>query len=174
MPRPRPQTELAVLGALALTPMSGYRLRQEILETLGHFWTESYGQIYPTLARLEAGGLVGRDDEGRFTITPDGITHLQERLRTPPETAPPRDGVLLRLFLGRQLGRQGALDLLASTERDVRERLAGLAAIRATLDPDDPDERWALLTLDAGEIRGRATLEWIEQSRARITSWEDA
>ncbi len=151
--------------------MSGYRVRQEILETLGHFWTESYGQIYPTLARLEAAGLVGRDDDARFTLTDAGRARLRELLRTPPEPAPPRDGVLLRLFLGRQLGPDDALALLTHTEQEVRRRIAALEQIRATLDPDHPDERWALLTLDAGLHRGRATLDWITESRERITSW---
>ena len=154
--------------------MSGYRLRQEILGMLGHFWTESYGQIYPTLARLEREGLVGRDEDDRFALTPGGLERLREEVRTAPEASPPRDGVLLRVFLGKHLGRQGCLDLLASTERDVRERLAELAAIRADLDPDDPDERWALLTLDAGEMRGRATLAWIDACRERIAGWDEA
>jgi PadR family transcriptional regulator AphA len=29
--------------------MSGYDLGQTIRESIGHFWNESYGQIYPNL-----------------------------------------------------------------------------------------------------------------------------
>ena len=47
------QTELAVLGALAVEPATGYGVRQAITQTLGHFWQESFGQIYPCLADLE-------------------------------------------------------------------------------------------------------------------------
>ena len=47
------QTRLAVLGALSVEPMTGYAVRAAIAETLGHFWHESFGQIYPTLAELE-------------------------------------------------------------------------------------------------------------------------
>ena len=54
------KTELAVLGALSVQPMSGYAVRAAITETLGHFWSESFGQIYPTLARLESDALVVR------------------------------------------------------------------------------------------------------------------
>jgi len=46
------QTELAVLGALSVQPMTGYAVREEIRQLLGHFWSESYGQIYPALAEL--------------------------------------------------------------------------------------------------------------------------
>lgn len=172
VPRPAAQTELAVLGALSLAPMSGYRLRQEILATLGHFWTESFGQIYPTLGRLTEEGLVGRDDAGRYAITAAGLARLRALLLTEPEHAPPRDGVLLRLFFGRQIGRQACLDLIAATEREVTLRLAALAGIRGTLDPDDPDERYALLTLSAGEHRGRATLAWIAETRALLEAWD--
>ena len=47
------QTDLAVLGALSIAPMTGYALREGIRDVLGQFWSESFGQIYPTLARLE-------------------------------------------------------------------------------------------------------------------------
>jgi DNA-binding PadR family transcriptional regulator len=173
VPRLHPQTDLAVLGALSIAPMSGYRVRQEIVGTLGHFWTESFGQIYPALARLEASGQVGRTDDGRFTLTRAGRDHLRELLRTIPETGRPRNGLLLRLFFGREAGRQTCLGLLAETEREVTSRLAGLAAVRETLDPGDPDERYALLTLSAGEHQGRATLAWITETRAAIASWAD-
>ncbi|HYQ77273.1 PadR family transcriptional regulator [Cellulomonas sp.] len=173
MARPPAQTDLAVLGALSLAPMSGYRVRQEIVSTLGHFWTESFGQIYPALARLEASGDVGRDDAGRFALTPAGRDRLRALLQTPPEFGPPRNGLLLRLFFGRAAGRRTCLDLLAETEREVTRRLAGLADVRATLDPADPDERYALLTLSAGEHQGRATLAWIAETRAALESWAD-
>lgn len=173
MPRPPAQTDLAVLGALSLAPMSGYRVRQEIVGTLGHFWTESFGQIYPALARLEARGDVGRDDAGRFTLTPAGRDRLRALLQTSPELGPPRNGLLLRLFFGREAGRRTCLDLLAETEQEVTRRLAGLADVRATLDPADPDERYALLTLSAGEHQGRATLAWIAETRTALESWTD-
>lgn len=173
MPRPPAQTDLAVLGALSLAPMSGHRVRQEIVSTVGHFWTESFGQIDPALARLEASGDVGRDDAGRFTLTPAGRDRLRALLQTPPETGPPRNGLLPRLFFGRAAGRRTCLDLLAETEQEVTRRLAGLAEVRATLDPADPDERYALLTLSAGEHQGRATLAWIAETRAALESWVD-
>jgi DNA-binding PadR family transcriptional regulator len=53
MPRSS-QTETAVLGALSVMPMTGYALREAIRDVLGHFWSESFGQIYPTLAAERA------------------------------------------------------------------------------------------------------------------------
>ena len=54
------QTETAVLGGLSVESMTGYALREAIRDVLGHFWSESFGQIYPTLAELERAGHVQR------------------------------------------------------------------------------------------------------------------
>ena len=167
MPRTS-QTELAILGALSIEPMSGYRLRAEILATLGHFWTESFGQIYPSLAKLEEAGFVEREAGEPFSITPSGRRRLRELLRTPPEPIPPRNALLLRLFFGKELGPAGCRELLDRTERDVRAKLDELATIRARLDPEDPDERYQLVTLSAGEHHGRATLDWIAETRGLL------
>ena len=56
-------TPNALLGLLSLGPMSGYDIRQLIPQSIGHFWSESYGQIYPGLKRLAAAGLVEKKTE---------------------------------------------------------------------------------------------------------------
>ena len=52
------RTAFPLLALLAEHPMSGYDLKKGIVATFGHFWAESYGQIYPELKRLQAAGLV--------------------------------------------------------------------------------------------------------------------
>src|SRR3978361_2248012 len=100
-----PQTQLAVLGALSVEPMTGYRLRTEIVETLGHFWHESFGQVYPALAALEAAGMVEREHGSTtsgtpFRLTAAGEQRLRELLSEPFSQPSPRDPLLLRLFFG--------------------------------------------------------------------------
>lgn len=168
MTRRTSQTELAVLGALSFGPMSGYRVRAEILSTLGHFWTESFGQIYPTLSRLKADGLIETDEDGRFMLTDPGTSRLRELLATPPEPVPPRNGVLLRMFFGRELGADGRRELLDQLEAQARAQLATLAGIRVQLDSSDVDERYSLITISAGEHGARATLDWIAETRAAL------
>jgi len=53
-------TPYAVLGMLSLAPMSGYDIRKESEQSIGYFWSESYGQIYPALRELKAEGLIRR------------------------------------------------------------------------------------------------------------------
>jgi DNA-binding PadR family transcriptional regulator len=36
--------------------MTGYAVREEIRQVLGHFWSESYGQIYPPWPSSSATG----------------------------------------------------------------------------------------------------------------------
>ncbi|WP_309133512.1 PadR family transcriptional regulator [Cellulomonas sp.] len=171
----RAQTDVAVLGALTLQPMTGYALRAAIVDTLGHFWSESFGQIYPTLARLTADGLVTKDDDGRFTLTPAGRTHLRTRLAEPYDVTPPRNPLLLRLFFGRALGRDACRALLRDTGARATAQLAALGAVRAEIaaEPPSPDHPYALVTLDYGERMARAHLEWVEASLRALDTPDD-
>ncbi|PYI52519.1 PadR family transcriptional regulator [Paenibacillus flagellatus] len=47
----------ALLGLLAFGPHSGYDVKRRIEQQLSHFWSESYGQIYPNLKKLVEEGL---------------------------------------------------------------------------------------------------------------------
>ncbi|GEL93905.1 PadR family transcriptional regulator [Cellulomonas composti] len=170
----RPQTDLAVLGALSVEPMTGYALRAAITSTLGHFWSESFGQIYPALARLEEAGLVGRDEERRFTLTDPGRVRLRELLAEPIERSPARNGLLLRLFFGRTLGREQCIELLQDAVREAGESLATLAAIRAEVEAENsPDRDYFLLTIAAGEAGARAQAQWASSSIASLRQSPD-
>jgi len=60
--RERQQTllELAILGLLKERPMHGYELKKRLSYMLGHFWTVSYGSLYPAIKRLEKSGSIER------------------------------------------------------------------------------------------------------------------
>lgn len=48
----------ALLGLLSLKPMTGYEMKKWVEKALAHFWKTSYGQIYPTMSKLEKYKLV--------------------------------------------------------------------------------------------------------------------
>jgi Transcriptional regulator PadR-like family len=75
------QTETAVLGALSVMPMTGYAIREAIRDVLGHFWSESFGQIYPTLAELERQGYVRRQGSNR-TRSSRAVTRFAVRVKS--------------------------------------------------------------------------------------------
>jgi DNA-binding PadR family transcriptional regulator len=169
-------TELAVLGALSVQPMSGYAVRAAITETLGHFWSESFGQIYPTLARLEAEVLVVRDADGKtsgstFRLTPSGRARLVDLLREPTAATPPRNGTLLRLFFGGLLGVDECRAILRDARDRAEQQLATLDAIRHGLEVEtaaDPDARYRLVTVLAGQHSARAAIAWADESLALL------
>ena len=173
------QTETAVRGALSVMPMTGYALREAIREVLGHFWSESFGQIYPALAELERRGDVRRAGSGRtgastFAITPAGGARLKELLGEPVQEVPPRNGLMLRLFFGRQLGPQACRSLVLGARAEAERRLAQFAAIRR----EPPDEETAqdrpywLLTVSAGEHSARAAIDWADEALAALDELE--
>lgn len=50
-------TRYAILGMLAHSAFTGYELKQEVAKSVSHFWSESYGQVYPVLRALVRDGL---------------------------------------------------------------------------------------------------------------------
>lgn len=163
------QTQVAVLGALAVEPASGYGVRQAITETLGHFWHESFGQIYPTLATLEADGLVGRTPAGQFAITPAGLERLTQLLAEPAERTRPRNGLLLRLFFAAHLPDGMARQLLEDARSQAQAALAQYLAIEAELATEThPDAGNWLATVRYGIHHARATLDWTTETLADL------
>jgi DNA-binding PadR family transcriptional regulator len=170
------QTETAVLGALSVEPMTGYALRETIRDVLGHFWSESFGQIYPTLAELERQGLVKRRGSPRpgsstFAITASGRARLKELLAQPIRPVPPRNGLMLRLFFGRHLGPEACRSLVLEARADAERRLAQYEAIRKELEQEadhTEDRPFWLLTVSAGEHTARAAIAWADETLAAL------
>jgi DNA-binding PadR family transcriptional regulator len=165
---------MAVLGGLSVMPMTGYALRNAIRDVLGHFWSESFGQIYPTLARLEEEGLVVRDGPAPtapYAVRDAGLQRLRELLDQPIQQPAPRNGLLLRLFFGRHLGAAACRRLVVEARDDATRRLDELQAIRAEIaaEPDTAaDHPYWLLTVSAGEHAARATIAWADDAVAAL------
>jgi DNA-binding PadR family transcriptional regulator len=170
------QTETAVLGGLSVEPMTGYALREAIKDVLGHFWSESFGQIYPTLTELERRGHVRRRGSARagsstFAITASGKARLRELLTQPVQPSPPRNGLMLRLFFGRQLGPEVCRSMVLEARADAERRLTQYQAIRHELELEEDhtqDRPYWLLTVSAGEHSARAAIAWADDALASL------
>jgi DNA-binding PadR family transcriptional regulator len=167
---------MAVLGALSIEPMTGYALREAIRDVLGHFWSESFGQIYPALAELERHGFVTRGGSARassstFAITPSGTGRLRELLAQPIHPMPARDGLLLRLFFGRTLGVEACRDLISAAKAEAEQRLITLDELAAQVagEPQHADDApfWQL-TISAGRHSANATIAWAQECLAAL------
>src|ERR1039457_528154 len=103
------RTAYVILGMLSIKPnLSGYEIHKAIEANFGSFWGESYGQIYPSLKRLVAEGLIepgklvsgpGRRRQG-YALTDAGRASLREWLALPYQTDPPPKEFLLKFFFG--------------------------------------------------------------------------
>ncbi|HWR84462.1 MAG TPA: PadR family transcriptional regulator [Rhodoglobus sp.] len=170
------QTDLAVLAALSVEPMTGYRLREAILRDLGAFWSESFGQIYPAITRLREQGFVATEHGERtgssvHRLTEAGRTRLVELLREPATSPPPRNGLLLRLFFGDALGPEACRALVADARGRAEALLTELAAVRRDADAERaPELPYRLITISAGEHAARAWIAWADETDAVLAA----
>jgi len=77
----RGDVRAAILDVLAVEPMNGYQIIQQIAERSGGAWKPSPGSVYPTVQQLEDEGLVeGTDGEGRrlLTLTAEGRAYVEQ------------------------------------------------------------------------------------------------
>lgn len=152
--------------------MTGYAVREAIRDSVGHFSSESFGQIYPMLSRLESDGLVVKGEDARFRLTAPGRRRLHERLLEPVEPPTARNGVLLRVFFGRTLGPKACRRVVDDAAAQAEASLSMLRTIRAEVEaePQTADRPYVLLTISAGETAARARLAWAEEARVVLDS----
>lgn len=170
------QTEIAVLGVLSVRPMTGYAVREAIRDVLGHFWSESFGQIYPTLAHLHREGFLDRSEGERpgsstYALTAAGHQRLVTLLQQPDHPIPPRSGLMLRLFFGHTLGPDACRALVEQAKATARQQLSAYQAIRAELAGEDESAEhrpYWLLTVSAGEHTARAAIAWADDALAAL------
>ncbi len=172
------RTRVALLGALSIEPMTGSELRTAISETIGHFWRESYGQIYPTLAKLDEEGLISGEpvEVGRGTryrITDSGVAKFQELLGQLAESPPPRNALLLQIFFGRQMGLGWTTDRIDDARAKAVRQLALFDGIVAEIDADDAyqaEREYWLATVEYGRAMANATVTWADATVKRLSS----
>ncbi len=174
MPREN-KSKYAVLGILSLRPMSGYEVRKTIEASLGNFWSESYGQIYPILKGLVSEGLatshtevqVARPSRHVYTITEAGRRELRRWLSRPVEHDVGRVEILLKLFFGWQLPLEENLRKVEDFRELQRGRLARYEGIERWLKTEHahhPGLPYWLMTLSYGRHVSRALLDWCDET----------
>lgn len=141
----------ALLGLLARKPRTGYELTRALRAPIGYFWTASHSQVYPELARLEAGGLVhyqiingpGPRDTKRYTITAAGLRALTAWVVTPAPPERSRSEFLLKVYSLWLADPAAARALVAGERQEHRAMLAHYEELATEtesghLDPADP------------------------------------
>jgi DNA-binding PadR family transcriptional regulator len=180
------QTAYVILGILAIhDDQSGYEIRKTIQQSVGFFWGESYGQIYPTLKRLAADGLIvptkstsqTRPKRQEYSITAAGRQTLQDWLAVPYRDDPPRNEFLLKLFFGLEAGPGISIAHIRKFQEKNRNMLATLLQLESLGRAHSSHHqgfRFWMLTLEFGVAQLRSALEWSESALAMLTAAEAA
>ena len=174
------QTQFAILGLLQLGPMSGYDLKQTVDQSIGHFWREGWGRIYPTLHGLEAAGLVakrtekktgqtrGRPERNVYTLRPAGRKRLREWLSRDWAPEVYRNELLLKVFFGRNAApgvtRRHVERLREQRVTEIAAYEAALKAIEGEHARNHPDAPFWKMTVNYGLHISRALKEWAEET----------
>jgi DNA-binding PadR family transcriptional regulator len=167
-----------LLGLLTIGPMSGYDLGQAIRTSVGFFWNESYGQIYPNLKNLAAEGLVtskmerqkGKPDRHIYAITKKGRERLAAWLAIAPQPEIPRNELLLKLFFGAQVPAEiliGYVETMVAKERALVQKFieTGKAVSAQQQFPDTP---YWLMAARFGQLELEAHVRWGEEALTEL------
>ncbi len=181
------RTPYTILGCLTIEPMSGYDVKQYLEQTVSHFWSESYGQIYPALRRLEEEGLVeGRTERGEkgqnkrvYSITEAGRRELEDWLRQPASPVQARYEHSLKLFFGHNVGPDTCLEHLERIRQQTEDDLAHYRVWEEELQEwmeREPDSRaaYSLVVLRGGVLYSRMVLEWCAESAETLRGLRQA
>lgn len=168
-------TTPAILGLLTWGAMTGYELKSTLESSVGNFWSESFGQIYPELRRLEQNGLVTSASEGeetgksrrRYAITEAGRGTLKTWLAEPPKPRPPRSELLLKIFFARQGNIEDILKHVEDakqayiSKKTALEKKTGVLKSKFKKNPALP---FWLMTIRNGQLSYAATIDWCDET----------
>lgn len=181
---PKNRTYYALLGMLSIHPGSGYELQHMIKQGMRFFWQESYGQIYPTLKKLAAEGLVtaetvpqeGKPDKLVYTITDDGLGVLRLWLEDPQCSDIFRSETLLKIFLGDKVDPEITINRLERQlvhEQSVLKDLQELLENPANKCDDRHIATYTGIALDYGIRSQEATIDWCKESIAKLQQFKE-
>lgn len=133
-----------VLGVLLREPRSGY----DIVKQIQNFRPAKTSQVYPTLAKLEEGGLVvsarvaqtAKPDKRVYSVTAAGRAHLSDWIGTEPEPPYVRDDFLTMVYSGWIKPPSEIVPMLHRRLRFLEESIAKLEQDLSNILSDHPDE----------------------------------
>lgn len=123
---------LAILGALAESPLHGYELRKRLGAQLGPFRALSYGSLYPALKRMVGDGLIAADEAGpdssrrsriSYRLTDAGQRRLHDELASASAGAWDDDAFDVRFALFTRTDAATRLRILEGRRTRLTEKL---------------------------------------------------
>lgn len=175
------KTQFALLGILTQYECTGYDIKKFIETSIGFFWSESFGQIYPNLKRLEKEGCIcsvrKKDSKGSvkivYSITKAGRKKLKAWLAQKAEPLSYRHELLLKLFFGSQMGMHDVSEHLSRCGKENRALLKTYSQIEKDIAQHkftSPDWLFWRMTLQYGILSAQMELNWAGYAAKLIRS----
>ena len=173
------KTRYAVLGVLTIEDSSGYDIHRFLENSVRHFWSESFGQIYPILNKLEKEGAVRSREEpsgGRkrrvYSIEEKGREELRTWLTaSSTEARSHRNELLLKLFFCNDESAPVIADEIRRLRLDAAANLAEYRRLEEGLRSEawrESSFNYWMATLDYGRIVAEAQQEWCDRTLRAI------
>ena len=162
--------ELAILGLFKERPMHGYELKKRLSYMLGHFWTVSYGSLYPALKRLEKSAAIERAysvkektrNRNVYRITRKGETTFMRMLTENVSNASLADTEKfdVRMTFFQYLEPETRLELLEMRRMYLEDQVAKFKAYRST-NKDEDRYRTGLLRHKVDQAK--SDIRWLDR-----------
>lgn len=178
----------AILGLLARKAAHGYELKKGFEAVAGPHWALNVGQVYTTLGRLEAEGLVEPEEGARagarerqtYYVTAKGLDALGGWVREPVGRTPPvRDELQVKLLFADRRRPHLVLGLIDEQRRVYRHRLEQARDRLGALEEEPEGEAYPAARFDravrlslaeAAVVRAEADLRWLDLCDGRINA----
>ena len=169
------QTNYVILGLLSEGPMTGYDIKRFIDIRFRFFWSESYGQIYPSLRALCGEGYIGEAEAGEGTprakrvyrLLPRGMEVLRAWLARPVGKETVRLEILLRMYFSHLTEPEVMLAHVREFRRAHARDLATLRLFEKELkaiEEEDAAHPSILRVIDFGLKANEAYLDWCAET----------
>ena len=176
------RTRYVLLGLLVIRPRTGYELQKAIEKTVGHFWSEGYGRIYPELTKMQKEELLScqeSTESGRlkkmYSITDKGEERLKMWLARSAVQQVPRNEFLLKIFLGKQTGTETLLRHLERYLEEQKIRLEKLSLVLKTTEEESnaylkADFGFWRMTIKYSFLETKSHIKWAESCLGEIVA----
>ena len=183
--KPMNTTSYAILGLLALRPMSAYELAAEVQHCFEYFWPRAEVRVYEEAKGLVTTGhvrakeeFIGRRRRTSYAITAKGRRALEEWLARPAQAISLEFEGLLKVYLARFGTREQLLATLDRTLADAEYMLQVATNVRQVyLECRAPFQEeqvhiWAFI-YDFLVDYMQMIYRWAERTKAEVERWAD-
>jgi len=169
------KTKYIILGFLNHEKMSGYDIKQRVDNSISMFWPVGYGQLYPTLKKLEKENLIHHcqstfefgPERKLYEITESGRKVLRNWLKDPVLKEEVRYEILLKLFFAGTSQKNDILSNIDEFKKRNQKQLEKLECLNQNLESvldDHEDHSYFYLTAQFGIKTYKAYIEWADET----------